>query len=240
MLEDSLKRKKYVAEIQIPWKALNIIPIENGEISFEIAIGDADDHFVQEGKIAWVNSKDPLLSDGIQYGQIILTSKENAKLEAVNRMISVKGSPIVDWQIDPFWRGIPAYKICKVVTGFVKDKYDLSGTIQSCWNKNNLYLLIQIADSNQNRIKKEKLKSEQTFLDYGWIEDEKGKKVWEMNVVNSKYAGGALKNHQVDTVLYLKKGRYTLKYTSDESHAFNNWDDEPPKNNFYGVVIYKP
>jgi hypothetical protein len=77
------------------------------------------------------------------------------------------------------------------------------------------------------------------FHDYGWIENRSGRKIWTMHAYYSKQAGGAFKNQQIDTVITLCKGKYTLRYITDESHNWNNWDDAPPATPFYGIVLYK-
>jgi hypothetical protein len=75
--------------------------------------------------------------------------------------------------------------------------------------------------------------------DYGWIEDEKGSRVWEMQAPKTTYAGGASKNRKVDAQITLPPGNYKLRYKSDDSHAFDNWNSLPPDINFWGIAIYK-
>ena len=80
------------------------------------------------------------------------------------------------------------------------------------------------------------------MFDYGWIENtnaDKGGVVWRMEEPKTTHAGGARKNRQVDQVITLPAGNYRLRYKSDDSHAFDNWNAMPPDINFWGVAVYK-
>lgn len=77
------------------------------------------------------------------------------------------------------------------------------------------------------------------MFDYGWIENaDKGLPVWEMQEPKTTHAGGAGKNRKVDVVIALEPGRYKLRYKSDDSHSFDNWNSLPPEINFWGIAIY--
>lgn len=77
------------------------------------------------------------------------------------------------------------------------------------------------------------------MADYGWIEDHKtGKKVWVMSPDNSRHAGGAAKNRVFDGVVELPKGDYVVHYLTDDSHAYEHWNDAPPFNpKSWGITI---
>jgi hypothetical protein len=77
------------------------------------------------------------------------------------------------------------------------------------------------------------------MFDYGWIEDDKGSHVWEMQEPKTAHAGGAGKNRKVDVVITLPAGNYKLRYKSDDSHAFDHWNSIPPDINFWGIAVYK-
>jgi hypothetical protein len=67
------------------------------------------------------------------------------------------------------------------------------------------------------------------MVDYGWIENaETGAKVWEMTYGTTTNAGGARKNRLYDGTIRLPAGRYELRYESDGSHAYGDWNDDPP------------
>jgi len=77
------------------------------------------------------------------------------------------------------------------------------------------------------------------MFDYGWIEDDKGSRVWEMQAAKTAHAGGAGKNRIVDVVITLPAGNYKLRYKTDDSHAFDHWNAMPPDINFWGIAVYK-
>ncbi|HKU77081.1 MAG TPA: serine hydrolase [Pyrinomonadaceae bacterium] len=77
------------------------------------------------------------------------------------------------------------------------------------------------------------------MFDYGWIEDDKGSRVWEMQEAKTAHAGGAGKNRKVDAQITLPAGNYKLRYKSDDSHAFDHWNALPPDINFWGIAVYK-
>lgn len=78
------------------------------------------------------------------------------------------------------------------------------------------------------------------MFDYGWIENARsGEVVWEMTYSMTFHAGGGRKNRMVNTTLYLDKGEYTLHYTSDDSHSFNDWNADPPDDpTMWGITLY--
>jgi hypothetical protein len=79
------------------------------------------------------------------------------------------------------------------------------------------------------------------MYDYGWIENaETGAKVWEMDYDQTRWAGGARKNRKIDDNISLPAGNYILFYNTDDSHTFNNWNDDPPDDPyFYGITVYR-
>lgn len=117
--------------------------------------------------------------------------------------------------------------------------YLILASVRSGWDSSYLYFLIQVLDSRQKHIPPNKFDEREIFVDYGWIEDEKGEIIWRMKAKDTKHAGGAYKNQMVDTVLTLNAGKYSVKYISDESHAYNNWNDDPPETPFYGIILYE-
>jgi CubicO group peptidase (beta-lactamase class C family) len=77
------------------------------------------------------------------------------------------------------------------------------------------------------------------MFDYGWIEDDKGSRVWEMKEPQTTHAGGADKNRKIDAQITLPAGNYKLRYKTDDSHAFDHWNSLPPDINFWGIAVYK-
>ena len=78
-----------------------------------------------------------------------------------------------------------------------------------------------------------------TMYDYAWIENDRGRTVWEMTYRSTDWAGGARKNRLVNEVINLPEGDYTVFYESDGSHSFNDWNDDAPSDpTSYGVTIF--
>ena len=77
------------------------------------------------------------------------------------------------------------------------------------------------------------------MADEGWIEDAAGKKVWSMARSHTHHAGGASKNRLADEVVSLPRGTYTLRYRTDDSHAYGHWNSDAPWDpEHYGVTVY--
>ncbi len=78
------------------------------------------------------------------------------------------------------------------------------------------------------------------MADFGWIKNRKtGERVWEMEFDETSWAGGAKKNRLVDRTLTLDRGDYELHFQTDGSHAYNDWNDDPPDDRtHWGITIY--
>ncbi len=79
------------------------------------------------------------------------------------------------------------------------------------------------------------------MYDYGWIENAAtGKTIWEMTYSMTFHAGGDRKNREVSMTLMLDKGNYILHYVSDDSHAYNHWNADPPDDpTMWGITLTK-
>jgi len=80
-----------------------------------------------------------------------------------------------------------------------------------------------------------------SMFDYGLIENtENGVVIWEMTYGMTFHAGGARKNRVVNTTILLEKGEYLLRYISDDSHSYGDWNEEPPEDQeFWGITLYE-
>lgn len=81
--------------------------------------------------------------------------------------------------------------------------------------------------------------SRRELADYGSITNAKTRqKVWSMDVDRCSHAGGASKNCYIDEVISLPKGSYTVTYTTDDSHAYGDWNSDPPfDQEHYGITV---
>jgi hypothetical protein len=77
------------------------------------------------------------------------------------------------------------------------------------------------------------------MADGAWIEDAAGKVVWRMDALRTEPAGGASKNRQIDELVTLPKGSYTLRVRTDGSHAYGDWNAARPWDpEHYGATVY--
>jgi hypothetical protein len=77
------------------------------------------------------------------------------------------------------------------------------------------------------------------MADEAWIEDGAGKRVWVMERSRTHHAGGASKNRLADELVSLPKGTYTLRFRTDESHAYGHWNSDAPWDaDRYGLTVY--
>lgn len=81
--------------------------------------------------------------------------------------------------------------------------------------------------------------SGESMADEAWIEDAAGKRVWTMERSRTQHAGGAVKNRLADEVIHLSKGAYTLRFRTDDSHAYGHWNSDAPWDpEHYGLTVY--
>jgi len=78
------------------------------------------------------------------------------------------------------------------------------------------------------------------LTDMGWIVNaDNMERVWEMTADNTVFAGGAAKNCLFDGIIELPAGNYIVYYRTDDSHAYNEWNDAPPFNpEEWGISLF--
>lgn len=221
--------RKFIVDISIPHHYL--IFGTNRSVEFDIAIGDNDDGIRQKSKIAWASNKDPLKEDKI-HGLLVLSDSNQILHNKEMFFVRKTHSQNIDWSKEP------KVYINKIVHGAINDDADLSAYFMALSNDTHLQIKIEINDSKNAKFKTEQLLQDNVYVDKGWIEDYKGKKIWWMDLAHSKPGGGARKNRYCDTSIFLSKGKYFVKYSSDESHAFQKWDAPSPDLNFWGIKVY--
>lgn len=223
--------QSYIMEMKFPWKSLGYITPGLGvKIGFDVAVLDNDGK-TRDALVSWYSTDWESWNNTSYFGTLVLGNGETKT--NIENAISIKteNAPLIDGKFDKLWEKIPSYKFKNVITGKIDNEKDLSGYFKTCWDNNNLYIIVRVEDD---------IKSYASVLfDYGWIEDLKGNVVWKMDMKQTKHAGGGLKNRYSDTIINLKKGQYYLRYQTDESNSPANWDVEPPKNNFYGIKLMK-
>jgi hypothetical protein len=111
--------------------------------------------------------------------------------------------------------------------------------------------LVQIGDNEEERVSF-KLRQESKVRvialgegtsgemnDGAWIEDRNtGRTVWEQTYRTTDHAGGAEKNRVFDGTIVLPAGEYYLRYDSDGSHSYEDWNADPPNDpEAWGVTL---
>jgi len=67
------------------------------------------------------------------------------------------------------------------------------------------------------------------FVDYGWIINARTReKIWTMSMNNTEHAGGSEKNRIADEIIELQSAPYKVYYITDDSHAYDDWNSNPP------------
>jgi hypothetical protein len=86
----------------------------------------------------------------------------------------------------------------------------------------------------------ERMYSRSAMADHGWIINARTReKVWQMDPDRTEPAGGGDKNRMSDEIVTLPAGTYTVCYTTDDSHSFDDWNSDPPiDEEHYGITIY--
>lgn len=222
--------RKFIAVIKIPVSSVVDKTNKSRLLEFDIAAGDNDNGISQKAKLCWANQKDPLFENDIK-GKLLLSDTDLLSSDPRVAVAKKNRSSKVDWS------NYTHYKLVNIVNGQINDMADFSAFYQVCWDDQAILVRIEVNDSKEGKFKSENLLREDIFVDKGWIEDIRGRKIWQMNLLQSKHAGGAFKNRYCDTVLQLKPGKYIVKYSSDESHSWKSWDSPIPNADFWGIRI---
>jgi signal transduction histidine kinase len=108
----------------------------------------------------------------------------------------------------------------------VTDYQDLSRDFEI--NKPGKYLVMAVGENYEG-----------TLADFGWIEKNANDTIWSSaNFQKTYYAGGAAKNRILINQISLTQGKYKLRYHSDDSHSYNNWNEAAPdQTSLYGIVL---
>jgi hypothetical protein len=80
---------------------------------------------------------------------------------------------------------------------------------------------------------------ESGMFDRAWLEDARTHEpVWTMEFAATRHAGGTAKNRVFDGVIQLPAGSYLVHYLTDDSHAYGDWNGEPPIDaEFWGITV---
>ncbi|WP_255563580.1 sugar-binding protein [Mucilaginibacter rivuli] len=233
--------KQYVFEMRLSWKSLGFVkPVVGRKIGFNSRIIDndypderSDIKFINRPKLINLFGTEANLFNPSLYGTLLLDGDVKSAVDKhviASQKLEIN-KPKIDGKKDMLWEQVMPVNINTVIKGKIEGQQDLNATIRSCWDSNYLYFLIEVTDDRKVFFN--------GLMDYGWIEDMKGNIKWLMSTVTAGYAGGAAKNQIIVSKLSLPPGKYKLRYITDESHAFGNWNAPPPITPFYGIAVYK-
>lgn len=217
----------YTFEVAFPWRTLGF-PSVPSSIRMDISVGDNDDES-RKSQMAWNGVDGSLWNDPSQYGTVYLAARPSAGTSSPSAP-HIASSPQIDGLAESLWELAVPLEVTHLQLGSTAGPEDLSARFRVLHDSSCLYLFVEVRDN---------VKRQAAFLfDNGSIVDSSGQEVWRMSIDRTVHAGGALKNRrQVDT-LSLPAGRYTLRYSTDESHSAGHWDDTPPDDPFSGIKLY--
>ncbi len=77
------------------------------------------------------------------------------------------------------------------------------------------------------------------LFDYAWIESVESREViWGMDLNESQWAGGHVKNRIQMAVITFEPGNYELHFKTDGSHSYGSWNTRAPDHaEYYGVQV---
>ncbi len=80
------------------------------------------------------------------------------------------------------------------------------------------------------------------LYDYGTILDANNREpVWKMELHDTHHAGGHDKNRMVDDVISLDAGSYLVRYVTDGSHSYEDWNAAAPSYpELWGITVLSP
>ena len=225
-------KTSYLFEIRFPWKTLNNIKPSDGlKIGFDINVCDNDGngrkdcicwHFEKQQR-PWEN---PSVFGTMALAENFKGYENDSLCTAVRTKVPIN----LDGKIENAWNIAPKYKMAKTTSEKMPDPDNISAVFRSVWDDEYLYLLVEVTDNFKFVLP--------LTGDYGWIENEKRDTIWIMKQSDSQFAGGAASNRFVNSSLFLKKGNYTLNYSTNQSNSPNRWIRKRPEISFYGIAVY--
>lgn len=223
----------YQTEVKLPWSVMGVKSVSAGsEVDMEIAVTDKSGK-MKPGRRTLSGQQTDISDSAMKLTRLVLAYGKQIP-DTTDNMVAFYAdeAPIIDGLDDAVWSRSDRYQIKGSEAAAVRAVPDVAKVL---WDSTNLYVLVQISDHSKTTVPS-------LFVngDFGWIVDHStGNVQWSMEAKNTKYAGGAFKNRYIDTTLRLKAGEYILRYTSDESGSYGNWNDNRPESSVYGIVLFR-
>lgn len=136
----------YRFEVRIPWTTLGQVPGIDAQLGVDVSINDDDGEAngdKRDAKLSWSASSDNAWQDPRVFGNGILTAGE-ARFEAP--LVAVTTPLVIDGELDPAWYGAATQIISKAIIGVPADAADLSASMRTLWDVDNLYVLVEVND----------------------------------------------------------------------------------------------
>lgn len=78
------------------------------------------------------------------------------------------------------------------------------------------------------------------MADFGWIVNAATReRVWRMKPYKARHGGGADKNRYVEEIITLDPGDYIVYYSTDDSHAYGEWNSSQPyEPEMWGITVW--
>jgi len=218
----------YVLEVAIPWKEIHGKEKHNTHpLRLNIFIGDSDyEENKRESIYSWATKPGEGWDDPSTYGVLSFTG-EHRSLRKIYASKPIAEKIIIDGQIDDIWNKVD-YSMIELPIYDKVSAYDNISKFKSLYDNEYLYFLFYVGDNCKNKtgiITKDKC----------WIEDASTNQlIWKLPADTTGY----MPSYSIETKVYLKAGKYKLRYYSDKGHSFEGWYGTPPYHDIYGGTIY--
>ncbi|MFA6594614.1 MAG: sugar-binding protein, partial [Candidatus Buchananbacteria bacterium] len=232
----------YILELKIPWKTIlgKLKPRYGQMIGLNAIVGDDDmnDSKWKNG-ISWstkdwkIDANNPLCwGNPSNWGNLILESKSISTNPKHKVMFCPKITTNIkiDGKIDYAWNKTRYTQILHPTGNLIPSRFDNSGSFKAVWDNQYLYLLFKVSDNVKSP-------AGLYIVDKGWIENYSSGEIAYKMIGSSK--SPSFPTFSVDKTIFLKAGKYFLRYTSDEGHSIEKWYGRTPANYIYGAVLYK-
>lgn len=228
---------KYSLEAFFPWKTINYKPSLNSKIGCDIQITDNDGN-KYEGAISWSSAPDETHRRTVNYKTLVLKDyhlNQSDSFQGNNHEVYVKKTsktPFIDGNFDDLWSQFKNYQFKYSIKG--NQLEDLEGSARICWDNNGIYFFIEVLDNYIN-----KPWTINTLYDYGWIENVEGERIWQMSNLNTEINVKYPMLRDVDTLIFLPAGEYSLFYKSDNKNSYNDFYKSDFWTSLYGIKVFR-
>jgi hypothetical protein len=134
----------YILEVKFPWTTLGVNAPANGTlIGLDVHVHDDDDGNERDNKLAWFTSDDNSWNNPSLFATAML-AKPTGPIGLY--ISSTNTAPVIDGTMDELWANQDANQLAKVLAGGATTPADLSAYFKSVWDKDNLYVLVNVTD----------------------------------------------------------------------------------------------